>query len=1110
MEIISQEVRKQIGEQKWSKGVQFYKKSQVQILEINQGYTDMHDEVVFEINTRVISPMEPDMTVQLWATEGDLIKTYCECKGFQEKAYYGYYSYYGVTFCMHVVAAIMEVLKYQTEHTVTMRSNRMVAQMLGQYIDADVAKAIVNQIEEKIEIEPKIEYDDDFHLNFRIGGAKKYVIKDLYEFARRMRNNEEYSYGKDLTVLHNMDSFTEESQKMVMFILNIIRENELVMSQLSSGYQRFAFDKRSLNLSPAVMESFFPLVKDHPVLFHDKSFETATKKPVEIRCKEGFEKVKVCVTPYTDVDVLHDKGRANRYERTVTKEQFQGIKVVVEAQKYIIGQNHLYSLQNNTLYQTDSTYRAIMLPLFRTLELEGWQIVIGEGDIGTFYSNVLKKMENYIELEEQGKEQIEEYLPKEDSYIFYLERDEDSKVTCCLKVRYGDVELVALQSEQVTGCVRNLAKELEISFLVRRYFDEFDEKTMTYGTQNESNIYQLLLHGIAEFNEVGEVQATDAFRRLKIHESPKVRVGVSVESNLMNLEITSNEFDFTELNEILGSYRLRKKYHRMKNGEFLQLEENSLETLVELVEGMHLTSKELLKGKMHIPAYRALYLDRVLAESEGVNFTRDSHFKSMIRSWKSVEDSDYEVPQALKSVLRGYQKTGYRWLRTIDEYGFGGILADDMGLGKTLQIISVLSAQKAEGKEGTSIIICPASLVYNWESEFRHFAPELKVVAVAGTVGERESIIQEYQTYDVLITSYDLLKRDIEQYEDKSFLYEVIDEAQYIKNHTTQGAKAVKILKAKTRYALTGTPIENRLSELWSIFDYLMPGYLYKYDQFKKELEQPVAKNQDEKLMERLKKMVQPFILRRLKSSVLKDLPEKLEQVTYSRFEGEQQKLYDAYVSRMKQQLSAQSSEEFAKNKLKILADLTRLRQICCDPHLCYENYTGNSAKLDTCMDLVENAIEAGHKVLLFSQFTSMLAVIGEKLKEKQISYYEITGDTAKQKRVELVNQFNSDDTNVFLISLKAGGTGLNLTGADIVIHYDPWWNVAAQNQATDRAHRIGQKNVVTVFKLITQNTIEEKILKLQESKQNLADQIISGEMNQLSNMTKEDFMELL
>ena len=289
-----------------------------------------------------------------------------------------------------------------------------------------------------------------------------------------------------------------------------------------------------------------------------------------------------------------------------------------------------------------------------------------------------------------------------------------------------------------------------------------------------------------------------------------------------------------------------------------------------------------------------------------------------------------------------------------------------------------------------------------------------------------------------------------------------------------------------------------------------MPGFLYQYETFKKQMETPIVKNDDKDAMGRLQKMTSPFILRRLKKDVLKELPEKLEENYFVRLEGEQRKLYDAQVVKMQQRLATQSGEEFQKNKMQILAELTRIRQICCDPSLCLEGYRHGSAKLEACMELIRSAIDGGHKLLLFSQFTSMLEILEGRLKESGIFFYCITGATPKEKRLQMVKEFNENDVPVFLISLKAGGVGLNLTGADVVIHYDPWWNLAVQNQATDRAHRIGQKNKVTVYKLIASNSIEEKIQKLQETKKDLAEQILSGGEGQLGTMSREELMELL
>ena len=433
-----------------------------------------------------------------------------------------------------------------------------------------------------------------------------------------------------------------------------------------------------------------------------------------------------------------------------------------------------------------------------------------------------------------------------------------------------------------------------------------------------------------------------------------------------------------------------------------------------------------------------------------------------------------------------------------------------MGLGKTIQIIALLIDEKNRtGK--TSLVVCPSSLYINWKKEINKFAPEMNILVVSGSAEQRERLIKTVNKYDAVITSYDLLKRDVEKYANYTFKYIIADEAQYIKNNNTKNAKALKKLKSEVRFALTGTPIENSLAELWSIFDFIMPGYLFNYKKFKEDYETPIIKDTDMQVAEKLQKLVAPFILRRIKSEVLKELPDKTETVMYSEMDNTQEKLYKAYLASSKKEINEEIEENgFEKSKFKILSIITRLRQICCHPSLFVSEYDGDSAKLNQCMEIIEGAIAAGHKILLFSGFTSMFDIITKELEKRGIEYSILTGQTKVDTRIEMVDEFNRDkNIKVFLISLKAGGTGLNLTGADIVIHYDPWWNLSAQNQATDRAYRIGQKNNVQVFKLITSGSIEEKIQKLQERKMNLSDSIIKSGETFINKMSKEDIIEL-
>ena len=709
----------------------------------------------------------------------------------------------------------------------------------------------------------------------------------------------------------------------------------------------------------------------------------------------------------------------------------------------------------------------------------------------------------------------EEYLPEEAVFEIYLDAPQRDLLTCELYSVYGEEKHNLYENFNLADR-RDAHREMKMAGLVSAFFDAYDpEKHQMVIQKNEERLFTFLQEGIPRLQELCDVYISDSVRNMKILPAPHVSVGVSLEGELLELTLQSEEMPVDQLVDILSRYDRRKKYYRLKNGSFVDLSDEGIRTLGRLKQELQITDASLKDGKAEIPRYRAMYLDSSLKENSGLALQKNKSFRSLVRNMKTVEDNDFEIPGELDNILRGYQKQGFLWIKTLKANGFGGILADDMGLGKTLQVIAFLLSEWKESGENPGrpwLIVCPASLVYNWKSELERFAPALPVYTAAGNVKEREELLKrvEAQGKGVVITSSDLLRRDILLYEKMSFACEVIDEAQFIKNHSTQASRAVKQVSAGFRLALTGTPVENRLSELWSIFDFLMPGFLFAYRRFREELETPVVTGGDEEAAERLHRMIRPFVLRRLKKDVLTDLPDKIEKNMVAVLEDEQSSLYDAHVQRLLAVLSKQTEQEFAGKQIQVLAELTKLRQICCDPGLLFEGYAGGSAKMQLCLELIRNAAEGGHKVLLFSQFTSMLERLKQELVKEDISFYALDGSTPKLKRLELVESFNKDETQVFCISLKAGGTGLNLTAADIVIHFDPWWNVAVQNQATDRAHRIGQQNVVTVYKLIAKGTIEEKIVSLQEKKKELADKILGGEEMGMASFTKEELMDIL
>lgn len=1086
-------------------GKKLYENHRVTITHFQGFYYENSTDIVYEVHAKVQEDSKKVYEVQFLLQHSCISGERCFCSQ-NENRYVPFWDL-ARRRCRHIAATMFELMDYVQEHPECIETDWKMANMIIGYQKESIAKTMVS-LDEKILLEPIIEKDgEEYRVLFKIGNKKKYVIKNLYDFVDAIQSGAQVAYGKDLEVVHHIDIFEEKSKELVTFIMAKVAETRTFLNEIDYyNYGRLP-KKRHITLTPSVLDDFFQIMEGKTITIVDKEVESKKEGTKQIRLVRENPTIPVIIDRFCPSILF----RANDYKKP---KDFAGITVSVPIDGYIQGKQYAYVLMEDKLYKADEDFKYVMQSFLKTVGKKGsGDFIIGEFVAG-FYQQVISKIRNYIDLQEYDHEEIAAALPPDPVFEIYLDKVEEN-VLCEVKVRYGEESYNIYDECKAHAKIGNQTEEFQLAAVLNRYLPYLDEKLMMNHCGNDDEvIYRLLDEGIEDLMQYGQVFISDALQRMKINTSPKISVGVSINHNLLDLTIDSSEIDFQELQEILSSYRMKKRYHRLNNGNFLQLEENSLTALSELMESMHLSVKDLTKGKLQIPAYRALYLDKILQESEGIHYARDKKVKEMLRNFKAIEESEFEIPKELEEILRPYQKVGYQWLRTVEAYQFGGILADDMGLGKTVQMIAVLLAAKLEGKEGTSLIVCPSSLIYNWENECHQFAPTLQVKVVAGTVEERINLLRdvkdEKEKVDVLITSYDLLKRDIDQYDAIPFLYEIIDEAQYIKNQTTQGAKAVKIINAKTRFALTGTPIENRLSELWSIFDYLMPGFLYRYEQFKKEMEVPITKRQEEDITVRLKKMVAPFILRRLKKDVLKDLPDKLEQVTYAKMAKEQRSIYEAYVKKIRVGLAGQSEEEFASSKLKILSELTRLRQICCDPTLLYENYEEESAKLATCMELLHNAVDGNHKVLLFSQFTSMLSIIEERLTQEGITYYKITGATKKEERIQLVNKFNEDDTTVFLISLKAGGTGLNLTGADIVIHFDPWWNVAAQNQATDRAHRIGQKNVVTVFKLIMQDTIEEKIMKMQLAKKDLADQIISEDTNQLQNMTREDFEELL
>ena len=604
-----------------------------------------------------------------------------------------------------------------------------------------------------------------------------------------------------------------------------------------------------------------------------------------------------------------------------------------------------------------------------------------------------------------------------------------------------------------------------------------------------SHIVATVLNGLENLNK----ETNDEYIDENITINPNITLDISQSRNgYMGMKLDIEGVDSNEYREIFSSYKNNNRLYRMKNGAYLDLKDNDLEQAFKLIDILNIYNDF---DNMKIPNNKAIYLEKLI-EDEDLSFVNGSKYVSnVVKKFDKVKSKNYEVPKDLNATLRDYQVSGFEFFKTLSDYQFGGILADEMGLGKTIQTIAFLLSNK----DKKSIVITPTALIYNWKNELEKFAPTLKVGLLHAAKSEREKILDNIDNYDVILTTYTTYKNDIDKYKNINFDYCIIDEAQNIKNPDAIITKAIKNVNAKVKFALTGTPIENNLMELWSIFDFIMPGYLYNKSKFKS-----IFVNNDKNIIE-LKNLIKPFILRRTKKEVITELPDKIEQKIIIDLEKEHKRAYKGYVN-----LITRKIKENNQDNITVFSYLTKLRQLCLSPELMVKNYQGKNSKLDVLINIINDSSD--EKILVFSQFTKVLEVIGKRLNEENISYSYLDGKTSAMDRVKLVEEFNTNNNKVFLISLKAGGTGLNLTSANIVVHFDPWWNPAVEDQASDRAHRIGQKNVVNVIKLIAKGTAEERVINLQETKKELIEDVINGNLDNsstLKNLSKDDIIDL-
>ncbi len=674
----------------------------------------------------------------------------------------------------------------------------------------------------------------------------------------------------------------------------------------------------------------------------------------------------------------------------------------------------------------------------------------------------------------------------------YLDREGDG-VSARVEFHYGEHMANPFQPGKPLPAYlyRDAAGERAVMDLLGGY--GFRARPGRADLQEDDLVFEFLMGGVSALHRLGEVYLSGAFRQLTPR-APSFTGHLRLKAGRIGLEMADGEKLADDLLPLMEALSRRKKYFRYKNGAFIILEDaREWQPLAEA--WLQSATRE---DERDLPAMRAHYL-AALADKAGLPVTLDAAAETAVRL--DPEDIESPVPG-----LYGYQLRGFRWICALHLLGLGGILADEMGLGKTAQMIAAIRHfASAEPERLPSLIVSPTTLLYNWQAEIARFAPTLSVALVTGSRGLREKALREAleNGTDVVITSYPLLRQDIGLYRDVRFRFAALDEAQNIKNFTSQTARAAKRLNARTRLALTGTPMENNVGELWSLFDYALPGYFGSARDFLRRYE-------DGRHAEELRMRIRPFMMRRLKSDVMAELPEKMESTLYCEMGVEQRRVYDAALLRSRAWVNELLRERgLTGSRIEVLSAITQLRQICCHPRLSLPEYAGESAKLELLMDVLPEALHNGHRVLLFSQFTSMLGIIRERLTRAGIPSLYLDGDTQAQERLELAERFNRGEEPVFLISLKAGGTGLNLTGADTVIHFDPWWNPTAEDQANDRAHRLGQDKPVQILRLIALRSIEEAVVDMGRRKRRLFDRLITPGEALPQKLSREDVLRL-
>ncbi|MFP5527162.1 DEAD/DEAH box helicase [Peptococcus simiae] len=1040
------------------------------------GVQDLHWEDRFDPDT-LERAIIADGTVngerpRLAIIEGAAPETYCSCEIYRAAESTG--------FCRHQVAllrATFDALN-MAQATVDEDKRQLDADQLLAAYEADLS--LVR--ESPLELLPTLDFDPytgRFALTFRIARDEShYIIKNLSDFVDRLTHKEVFRYGKYLEVAHDRRYFSEGAQFYIDLLLT-----SLALYREAGGTPPV---KRYLYLTPGQFDRFFDFI--------------AQSEDPRVDVQANGKATSTRTLTYADPkDTLSLRQRLDGRYQLSLEAGYTPLKP---------GGRYRYLMTKETIIRPSAVYNRYVMPLYDFLDgHEAKTLVLTEDEAAAFCANALTPLAGLLQVE-LSQALRQRFAQKPLHAHMLISYPAEDCLSGLLTFRYGDTSFNPLLAQDDKEALRDLAAEEDIFALLRAYrFSVNEDEVLLVG---EEALYNFLLEGLPQLMALATVDIEERLRRIRPKNPVIPQMSSSINHGTIELSFDDTEVDIPALADLLKAYRHGRRYIRLKNGQFLNLVNPAVAELDQLLNDLDLDPEDLTEpDPIELPTYRAVRLQALVDESP-LNLHLSDDLRTLADRLMHLTEEPIAPPESLQAVLRPYQVQGYRWLVGLSRLGMGGILADDMGLGKTIQAIAYLLYRKRRDPEATALIVVPTSLIYNWEDELARFAPSLPYRIITGNADERREAIQEAPVGSVLVTSYATLRRDHPLYSHFTFDTIFADEAQFIKNSYTQNAKSLKSLSARHRFALTGTPMENALADLWSIMDFCMPGYLLSWRQFRHIYDIPISRYEDESRLYRLRLLMAPFLLRRVKSDVLTELPEKIETTLYTELSHEERRIYDSQLALSKETvIQALANEGLPQNRIKILALLMRLRQVCCSPRLFLPSFDQPSSKLKLAVETIMERQQHGHRMILFSQFTSMIDLISEALDRHGIDHLILTGQTKADERMALIRRFQGGSVPVFLISLKAGGTGLNLTAADTVIHFDPWWNQSVEDQATDRTHRIGQKRTVHVIRLICKHTIEEKIMALKEKKSSLSDQIVGESKGLLSSLTPEDLRDL-